>query len=226
MTNSLGPYLLGPDIGNKSIYTGDAQELAKEIPDASVDLIVTDPPYAKEYLHLYGWLSKFAGRVLKPGRFLFAYGGFVAPEVLNLLCANGMEIHFVHVLLHNGGYPRWWTKKVMVGYKPVYALSKGEPFGNKWMSTVHSDAMDKRFHNWGQGEGFALKIIDMFTDLWDVVVDPFCGGGQVPSVCKQLGRHWLSFEIGFQTANDARHRVKNTNPPLLMPMPEQVEMEL
>ena len=36
----LGPYLLGPnDTPENGIYTGDARELAKAIPDESVDLI-------------------------------------------------------------------------------------------------------------------------------------------------------------------------------------------
>ena len=30
------------------IYLGDAYELIKQVPDKSVDLIVTDPPYTKE----------------------------------------------------------------------------------------------------------------------------------------------------------------------------------
>ena len=46
------------------IITGDARELAKDIPDNSIDLIFTDPPYAKEYIPLYGWLSK--GRKILP----------------------------------------------------------------------------------------------------------------------------------------------------------------
>jgi hypothetical protein len=203
------------------IYVGDARVLGEKISDSSIDLIVTDPPYDRESLPLYGWLSEFASRVLRPGRFLFAYGGFVAPEVLNLLCANEMQLHFVHVLLHNGGYPRWWTKKVMVGYKPVYALSKGPPIGNKWISSVHSVRMDKRFHQWGQGEGFALKIVDMFTDIGELIIDPFCGGGQVPSVCKQTQRDYIAFELNPTTAEQATERVINTNPPLPMPQVTQ-----
>ena len=38
-----------------------------QIPDSSVDAIVTDPPYKKEFLSVYSELSKVAARVLKPG---------------------------------------------------------------------------------------------------------------------------------------------------------------
>lgn len=52
--------------GVELIY-GDAIELAKShIPDGSVDLIFTDPPYPKEYHYCYEWLAYEAVRVLKP----------------------------------------------------------------------------------------------------------------------------------------------------------------
>ena len=35
----------GAKMETDKIYLGDAYELIKEVPDKSVDLIVTDPPY-------------------------------------------------------------------------------------------------------------------------------------------------------------------------------------
>ncbi len=43
------------------------------IKDNSIDLILTDPPYPKEYLPLWKDLSFFASRVLKPSKFLLTY---------------------------------------------------------------------------------------------------------------------------------------------------------
>ena len=57
MSDMIGPYELD------RIITGDARELAKAIPDESVDLIFTDPPYPREFLPLYGWLAETAARV-------------------------------------------------------------------------------------------------------------------------------------------------------------------
>ena len=47
------------------IYLGDAYELIKQVPDKSVDLIVTDPPYQIEGIHGSG--------ILKQGNNRFAY---------------------------------------------------------------------------------------------------------------------------------------------------------
>jgi 16S rRNA G966 N2-methylase RsmD len=41
----------------------------------SVDLILTDPPYPKEYLHVWGQLGEVAARILKTTGYLVAYSG-------------------------------------------------------------------------------------------------------------------------------------------------------
>jgi len=68
----LSPYLLGPNsTPENGIYAGDAKELAKLIPDESIDLILTDPPYPDYYTELYGyeegiidWLNEWKCRQL------------------------------------------------------------------------------------------------------------------------------------------------------------------
>ena len=58
-----------PDIPQEyrnQIVTGDARELAKRIPDESIDLIFTDPVYDR--IEDYEWLAETAARVLKPDR--------------------------------------------------------------------------------------------------------------------------------------------------------------
>ena len=47
-----------------------------------------------------------------------------------------------------------------------------------------------------------------------IVADFFTGGGTVPAVCKMLNRHYLAFEIDPDTADLARERVRQTQPPL------------
>src|SRR5215472_11153137 len=54
---------------------GDAREVLADIPDNSIPLILTDPPYGNEAERLYEWLSEFADRVLMPGGSLICYTG-------------------------------------------------------------------------------------------------------------------------------------------------------
>ena len=65
---------------NYKLIHGDfIEQSQKEIPDNSIDLIFTDPPYADtpENLLLYEELARLAIRVLKPGGSLVFYVGHI-----------------------------------------------------------------------------------------------------------------------------------------------------
>jgi hypothetical protein len=54
---------------------GDCRTVLSDVPDSSVALVLTDPPYAEESEPLYRWLAEFAARVLIPGGSLICYTG-------------------------------------------------------------------------------------------------------------------------------------------------------
>lgn len=180
------------------VHLGDARKKGRCIASNSVDMIFTDPPYPLKFLHLYRWLGRFALRVLKPGGWLFAYGGAqTLLQMGNLLNRPGMEYFWTEVLTHVGAYPRIWYKKLMSGYKPVFVFTKG-PFDKsalKWRSTITKNERDKTFHHWGQGAAYPAKIIDMLTPPGGLVVDPFCGGGTTLAAAKGLGRQYVGIDI-------------------------------
>lgn len=208
------------------IVTGDARELAKRIPDESVDLILCDPPYLREFLWCYEWLGYEAIRILKPGGYCFAYGACEhMPARIAGMVSGGMNYFWIDALLHIGGYPRVWYKQLMSGYKPIIITTKGSPSILRWRATVGAVSADKRFHEWGQGDGYSIKIIDLLTNANAIIFDPFTGGGTVPAVCKMLGRNYIAFEIDPDVAERARERVRNTQPPLFVLQPEQSVME-
>ena len=55
------------------LIQGDTKRIP--LPDESIDLIFTDPPYAKKSLYLYEWLANESMRLLKPGGFVLAMCG-------------------------------------------------------------------------------------------------------------------------------------------------------
>src|SRR5690606_23960988 len=52
--------------GDVDIRLGDFREVLADVPDGSVDAIITDPPYPGEFVCLFTDLSKLAARILKP----------------------------------------------------------------------------------------------------------------------------------------------------------------
>ena len=68
---------------------GNMETLGENIPDNSVDLIFTDPPYNEASLSLYADLARLADRVLRPGGSLVTYVGHYAIFKINdLIQAN------------------------------------------------------------------------------------------------------------------------------------------
>lgn len=198
-----------------TITTGDARELAKRIPDNSVDLIFTDPPYAE--IHLYEWLSREATRVLKPGSACLAYCGIgYLPQT--------------HDAMRNGGLSYRWrlvTRMVMSkefhGRLQVttqeclwYEKGHSKPYGSIWdcdFSTTKGMHMVDG-SNWGKGNVMLYRYLNAFSRPGDIVWEPFAGSGSIPSVCKMLNRRYIAFEVNPISAERARLRVEQTQPPL------------
>lgn len=178
------------------LHLGDCIDYMRGIPEGSIDMIFTDPPYLREFLPVYGDLAREAKRVLKTGSYLFCYGAAEhLPDHLHRMTAH-LDYYWTIALLHVGGHPRMWNKKLMSGYKPVMVFTNGKPETKKWMDTVaHSEMMDKRYHKWGQGIGFPIKVISMLCPENGVVLDPFLGGGTTGVAAIRCERNFIGIEI-------------------------------
>ena len=67
------------------LLTGDLAVAGSEIADNSLDWIVTDPPYPRNYLPVYDALGKFASAKLKPGGSLICMAGqSYLPEIVTV----------------------------------------------------------------------------------------------------------------------------------------------
>ena len=97
-----------------TIYNGDCVEVMKSKPDNSIDTIITDPPYALEFMgkswdkilpSKETWVECL--RVVKPGAFLLAFGG--TRTYHRLTCAiedAGWEIRDCLMWLYGSGFPK------------------------------------------------------------------------------------------------------------------------
>lgn len=233
MIDRLGPYELN------QIYTGDARELARAIPGESVDLIFTDPVY--DQIEDYEWLAETAARVLKPDRACLVWlKTSMIPDIIKIL-----EGTFVY---------RWLFDIVMIGPPMLYGklgvnvqrclwVDKGEVQlreiifdGTVLGSIVGQNRIDllkesstgwakrKNGANWSKDERALSRFVNSFTDENMIIFDPFTGLGSIPAVCKMLGRNYLAFEVDPATAELARERVRMTQPPLPIQIPEQLDL--
>ena len=229
--NTLGPFLLGPnDTPENGIYTGDARELAKAIPDESVDLIFTDPVY--QNIDDYRWLAKTAARVLRADRACLCFCGIgYLPEAMNALKAGGLSYRWQLILYYSNRVNRLHVDAGYSGYTTCLWFQKGEMKRRKGRDLLPcavfqnlTSTNGRSNHIWGKPQSFYEFWLPLFPNT--IVLDPFTGGGTVPAVCKMLGRRYLAFEIDPDVAETARQRVRQTQPPLFTLQPEQAELAL
>jgi len=232
MTDTLGPYLLGPnDTPENGIYTGDARELARAIPDESV-VVVADPPYN---------LGQDYGPNVNDSLDRSDFEAFVADmmhQVLRVSITALLTPGIANLSIYLRYSPRWilaWHKPFGVSHCPV-GFNNWEPvlFWGKWTRNHYSDYIlaplnlsDGRlgFHVCPKPLRLMTALIGRYTTPHDVCLDLFVGSGTTAVASKMLGRRYLAFEIDPATADQARERVRNTQPPLFVPEPEQMEME-
>ena len=130
-----------------------ARALIEQVEAASVDVVICDPPYPREYLDCWSELGEFAARALKPGGLLVALSGqSFLPEVMQRL----------------GQHLRWWwlvhyatpgelgdnrARRVSVTGKPLLVYANGSYSGRVFGDTVRSEKSESQLlHEWGQSE--------------------------------------------------------------------------
>jgi len=182
-----------------SLHCGDFAEVAKILQPDSFDLIITDPPYPREYLYLYDLLAQQAKALLKPGGSLLTMAGqSYLPEVMGSLAAE-LTYHWIISYDTPGGQaPQIWDRKVNAFWKPVLWYVKGEYKGKWHGDKIASDvnANDKRFHGWGQSESGIGKLVSEFASYGTgKVLDPFVGGGTTAIVCYRLRIPFVGIDL-------------------------------
>ena len=186
------------------IHLGDFRLIGDRIPDGSVDLIFTDPPYDRAAIKLFDGLGEFAAKKLRPGGSLVFYLGQIQlPSAMEILSKH-LRYWWCCSCYHSGPtLLRMNEYGIINGWKPMLWFVK-ETRGDKetFINDVATGTKEKSHHEWQQSESEALYFIEKLTKPGDLVVDPFCGGGTTPAVCEKVNRKWVAFEI--DSANYAR----------------------
>lgn len=191
------PASLPPVTERYAVHQGKLATVGSTVANGSVDWIITDPPYGREYLGAYVELSEFAFRVLKPGGSLICMAGqSFLPEVMEQL-GKHLTYHWTLAYLTPGGQSaQLWGRKVNTFWKPLLWYVKGRHEGD-WVGDVcRSDVNDndKGHHHWGQSESGMADIVERFTYPGQTICDPFCGGGTTGVVAVRMNRLFIGID--------------------------------
>jgi hypothetical protein len=201
-----------PNAGN--IITGDLGVLEDHLADDSAGLFLTDLPYARDSLPLFGRLGELAARKLRPGGFLASYvGRLYLPEVMRQLGRHLNYFWMIAVRLHSRGPSlcrrRIWQRWACI---LIYQRPPATPPPTWFEDLLDGGGREKDLHEHQQAEVEAAAFIETFSNPGDLVVDPACGVGTILAAAKSSGRRWLGAELDPDTANLARRRLAGTGP--------------
>jgi 16S rRNA G966 N2-methylase RsmD len=181
------------------IRRGDFREVLADLPDRSVDIILTDPPYPQEYLPLWDDLGAFAARVLKPTGVLLAYSGQLhLPQVIAMLTQH-LRWWWMCAIRHAGasGYIVAGGRRIINDWKPLLILTPRDapPLNAQFNDLIEGGGRQKELHNWEQSTDEAVRILQTFGSPDALVVDPFAGSGSFGRAALQAGMRFIGAEI-------------------------------
>lgn len=216
------------NIPTDQILQGDCRKLLADLPDACVDFVIADPPYAKEYLYLYEWMATEVPRVMKEGASLITLTGHnTIPQILDYFEGN-LKFRWMNCMWQPGRH-RKLSMGIEVCWKPALWFVKGNfPNLKQRARGFVSDAVEvppagagvkKSNHEWEQSHEWSDYYIRRLTDPGELVFDPTCGSGTFLISAKRLDRRYLGYEISEKSAELARQRLSKT----ILPPPSQTK---
>lgn len=189
------------------IICGDCLKLIKKLPEKSIDGVITDPPYglSKKDIQNDNDLTTFykvlpeCYRVLKDNSFFVT---FFSTKFLPKLFENNPFAYFWQIVLFcpegRVKSPIGFTK-----YMSCFIFKKGNAKTVRWNKDIFKDTPGKKVepdegyidHPTPKPKHFIKEILNMFTRVGDLILDPFVGSGSTALACLQLNRRFIGFEI-------------------------------
>lgn len=216
-----------------NLFNGDCLEVMKGIPDGSVDLVLTDPPYniaRDNNFHTMGRAGIDFGEWDK-GFDLFSY----IDEVYRVLDRNGSFIVFND--WKNLGDIVKHAEKLGFVTKDMLRLEKTNPMPRnrdrryitdyecaiwftmpkaKWIFNRQDDkyqrpkfvhSVDKGLHPTQKSLKLMEELVKIHSNENQVVLDCFMGSGTTGVACKNLNRKFIGIELDKAYFNTAKDRI-------------------
>ena len=191
------------------VTCGDCIEVMRSLPWASVDFILTDPPYLVNYRDRSGrsvandgndgaWLKpafRQMYRVLRPDSLCVSFYGWNKVDLfMDAWKSAGFSV-VGHIVFRK----RYASTARFLSYEheSAYLLAKGRP---PLPASPVSDVLDfpysgNKLHPTQKPVQPLKTLISAFTKPGGVVLDPFCGSGSTLVAAQELGRKFIGIEL-------------------------------
>ena len=201
------------------IYNEDCLERMKRLPDESIDLVITDPPYGTKTNSRKSFMVGEFSNVMP----------LVLPELYRLLKSDGAFYCFTSWTVMSDWLLRYqqyfklqniivWNKEKHSGCYSSQSWQftwEGIFFGIKGKRPIY-DYMPDVINSNEKGRRRAMqkpvdiieKLLKASSQKGDLILDPFMGSGTTAVACKRLNRRYIGFEISKEYCKIAEARLE------------------
>lgn len=213
---------------NLWLMQGDCLERMKEIPDGSIDMVLTDPPYGMD-LNPQRKSGKFHGKTIENDNHL-EWSDLFFSECFRVLPKNSAAIvfcnhHCIAEFIFSARKCGFKIKNLVIWDKKQFGM------GGNWRPkhelililtkgrfVTHSNSLStiiefKRTHH-TKAEHPTQKPVDLLEHLIEqpdynpkTVLDPFMGSGSTGVACVNLNRNFIGIELDEGYFNIAKNRI-------------------
>lgn len=202
------------------VIQGDCVEVLRCLPDASVDLILTDPPYGVRYRdrtgrtianddNLTSVLSVFPEmyRVLRPDAFCISFYGWGAIDLFFRAWSDAGFRAAGHLVFAKSYASS--QRFLSAHHEQAYLLTKGRPAqpAHRIKDVQRWVYSGNKVHPTEKAVEILTPLIRSFSTPDSVVLDPFAGSGSTLVAASLSGRRYLGIELESRYCELARRRL-------------------
>lgn len=220
------------------IYRADCREVLREIADNSIDLIIIDPPWGIDFDKAAQWSKSWISsyddspnevntmltevfpelyRVLRPSCHLYAFFPIQAAEWwVKLMTQSGFGVRQRPLIWFKTGQPS--ISDVYMSFLPAYesilwAYKPGQGDVRRLFARPVPEAQGwpRQPGLWHENEK-PVEMLDRWiessSEINEVVLDVFCGGGSTLASAFALGRYFIGVEVDDSNYARACERIK------------------
>lgn len=209
-----------------TLLLGDCLERMKEIPDGSVDLILTDPPYGMEFQSNYrnekyskikndkdlSWLDVWVDELFRVAAYNTAHYVFCSfHNVDKFKQALEQKFKIKNMLV-------WEKNNTSMGdlkadfapkYEMIIFIQKGRRFinGKRDPNILKFNRTGNKLHPTQKPVDLLEYLLTKFSDKGQTILDPFMGSGSTGVAAKNLNRKFIGIEMDETYFNIAKNRI-------------------
>ncbi len=205
---------------------GDCLELMKDIPDGSIDLVLTDPPYGINFVsnhrkrkydaikndNVLTWIDDFVDelyRILKANTAVYCFCSWHNIDVFKTTFEKKFKIKNIIVWEKNNTSMGDLKGSYAPKHEFVIFAHKGRRIlnGFRYADIIKAKRTGNKYHPTEKPIDLLEIFINESSNQGEVVFDPFMGSGSAGVACVNTGRKFIGMELDKQYFDIAANRI-------------------